>query len=189
MAVVPTPKATQPRQPEWGVCESLPTTTWPGSAYRSCTMMWQMVSLPVRSASSPCSRTPLRRANSRCRSWRACAASSRPAFLRSSVITWSRKARWSRKNLMLSGSLRPASGPTKSSQKLDAIGVTYSWLNRRSVRTKPVSPAFTAGTPMSSSLRSTTQCRARIFSATVIGRSGFVSIAGTCTSPLRRATA
>ncbi len=32
MSVVPTPKARQPRAPAWGVCESVPTTTWPGRA-------------------------------------------------------------------------------------------------------------------------------------------------------------
>ena len=32
MSVVPTPKATQPSAPLCGVCESVPTTTWPGSA-------------------------------------------------------------------------------------------------------------------------------------------------------------
>ena len=32
MSVVPTPKATQPNAPLCGVCESVPTTTWPGSA-------------------------------------------------------------------------------------------------------------------------------------------------------------
>ncbi|MNV87612.1 hypothetical protein D3C71_1817490 [compost metagenome] len=32
MSVVPTPNATQPSAPLCGVCESVPTTTWPGSA-------------------------------------------------------------------------------------------------------------------------------------------------------------
>ena len=32
MSVVPTPKATQPSAPLCGVCESVPTTTWPGRA-------------------------------------------------------------------------------------------------------------------------------------------------------------
>ena len=32
MSVVPTPKATQPNAPLCGVCESVPTTTWPGLA-------------------------------------------------------------------------------------------------------------------------------------------------------------
>jgi hypothetical protein len=32
MSVVPTPKATQPSAPLCGVCESVPTTSWPGNA-------------------------------------------------------------------------------------------------------------------------------------------------------------
>ncbi|MNV56647.1 hypothetical protein D3C71_1489430 [compost metagenome] len=32
MSVVPTPNATHPSAPLWGVCESVPTTTCPGSA-------------------------------------------------------------------------------------------------------------------------------------------------------------
>jgi hypothetical protein len=93
-------------------------------------------------------------------------------------MTWSRNARWSRKKTMLSGSLSPASSPAKSSQKVAAMGVTYSWLNRRSVRANPVSPGCTAATPTASPARSVTQCRARIFSEIVIGR-GAVLISGT----------
>ena len=104
------------------------------------------------------------------------------------MITWSRNARWSRNKSTLSFSVTSAS-PANSSHKVEAIGVTYSWLKRRSARTKPVSPGFTAGTPTRSPARSTTQCRARIFSATVIGRPGSVRTSGTRTSPERRATA
>ena len=32
MSVVPTPNATQPSAPLCGVCESVPATSWPGSA-------------------------------------------------------------------------------------------------------------------------------------------------------------
>ena len=68
-----------------------------------------------------------------------------------------------------------------------AIGVTYSWLKRMSVRTKPSSPGRTYGTPTRSVARSATQCRAMIFSASVIGRFG-VAGTGTATLPCSRAT-
>src|SRR5215469_3694217 len=48
-----------------------------------------------------------------------------------------------------------------------AMGVTYSWLKRRSARANPVSPGLTATTPTPFS---STMCRAKIFSARVIAR-------------------
>ncbi len=48
IAVVPTPKATQPIAPECGVCESVPTTSCPGSAYDSSIFEWQIASEPSR---------------------------------------------------------------------------------------------------------------------------------------------
>jgi hypothetical protein len=48
MAVVPTPKATQPMAPECGVCESVPTISCPGSAWLSSIFEWQIASLPSR---------------------------------------------------------------------------------------------------------------------------------------------
>ena len=68
------------------------------------------------------------------------------------------------------GSLTFSSGPTSCSKKIAAIGVTYSWLNRISVTTNPSSPGRTAGTPTLPWDGSTTQCRAMIFSPSVIGR-------------------
>lgn len=57
MSLVPTPKATQPSAPECGVWLSVPTTTWPGSAYCSaitaCEMPCEPV-LPASPASSAC---------------------------------------------------------------------------------------------------------------------------------------
>ena len=65
------------------------------------------------------------------------------------------------------------------------MGVTYSWLKRRSVRANPVSPGLTASTPTLPAPCS--MWRAKIFSAMVIGR-GLVSIGGRKTLPCRRAT-
>ena len=48
MAVVPTPKATAPMAPAWGVCESDPMMSMPGSAYSSRILEWQMASEPCR---------------------------------------------------------------------------------------------------------------------------------------------
>ena len=68
-----------------------------------------------------------------------------------------------------------------------AIGVTYSWLKRMSVTTKPSSPGLTAGTPIFARDGSTTQWRAMIFSPSVIGRGG-VPGGVSCTLPCERAT-
>ena len=51
-----------------------------------------------------------------------------------------------------------------------AIGVTYSWLKRRSARAKPVSPGLTAGTADLAVPSDRSMWRAKIFSATVMGR-------------------
>ncbi len=72
--------------------------------------------------------------------------------------------------MTVEGSVTRASAPTLCSKKIAAIGLTYSWLKRQSVFTKPLSPARTHGTPNSPFAASTTQCRAKIFSAIVIGR-------------------
>ena len=85
------------------------------------------------------------------------------------------------------GSTTFSCGPTKSRQKMAAIGVTYSWLKRMSVRTNPSSPGLTYGTPTRSAERSVTQRRARTFSASVIARLAVVT-AGTRTLPCIRAT-
>ncbi len=113
--------------------------------------------------------------------------------MRSWLITLSRKVRWSRKKRIESGSTTLASGPTLSSKKIDAIGVTYSWLKRMSVRKKPASPGRTHATPVSPFAASVTRCRAKIFSASVIGRvAGGVppcaAVRGIVTRPCRRAT-
>ena len=62
-------------------------------------------------------------------------------------ITSSRNVRWSRKKRIDAGSFTGTSLPTKCSKKIAAMGVTYSWLKRRSVRAKPESPGLTAATP------------------------------------------
>ena len=72
-------------------------------------------------------------------------------------------------------------------KKIADIGVTYSWLNRMSVCTNPWSPGLTAATPMSPAAASTTQRRAKIFSAIVIGRAAVVT-GGTGAFPCSRAT-
>src|SRR5271154_1928544 len=69
---------------------------------------------------------------------------------------------------MLEASLTFASLPTYRSKNIAAIGVTYSWLKRRSAWANPVSPGFTLVTPTSP--LSFIMCRAKIFSATVIAR-------------------
>ena len=48
MAVVPTPKATAPMAPAWGVWESDPMIRSPGSAYSSRILEWQMAWEPCR---------------------------------------------------------------------------------------------------------------------------------------------
>ncbi len=48
IAVVPTPKATHPIAPAWGVWESEPMMSMPGSAYSSRILEWQMASEPSR---------------------------------------------------------------------------------------------------------------------------------------------
>src|SRR3989442_13380465 len=70
------------------------------------------------------------------------------------------------------GSWTFSSFPTNCSKKIAAMGVTYSWLNRMSVTTKPSSPGLTAGTPTFPLDGSTTQWRAMIFSPRVIRRAG-----------------
>ncbi len=46
IAVVPTPNATEPIAPAWGVCESLPMMRWPGRACDSRILEWQIASEP-----------------------------------------------------------------------------------------------------------------------------------------------
>ena len=87
--------------------------------------------------------------------------------------------------MMVLASVTGSSLPRKCSKKIAAIGVTYSWLKRRSVRANPVSPGFTASTPTLSVPCS--MWRAKIFSAMVIGR-GLVVIGGRKTLPCMRAT-
>ena len=58
-----------------------------------------------------------------------------------------------------------ASGPSFSSKKIAAIGLTYSCEKRQSVRKKPLSPGWTHGTPVSPLAASVTSLRAKIFSA------------------------
>ena len=53
MSVAPAPKARQPSDPECGVCESVPMITWPGNAYCSAMMAWQMPSAPRSFGSWP----------------------------------------------------------------------------------------------------------------------------------------
>ncbi len=48
IAVVPTPNATAPIAPACGVCESVPMTSMPGSAYSSRIFEWQMACEPSR---------------------------------------------------------------------------------------------------------------------------------------------
>ena len=47
MSVEPTPNAKQPSAPAMQVCESVPATSWPGSASSSITLLWQMASEPT----------------------------------------------------------------------------------------------------------------------------------------------
>src|SRR6266550_4648414 len=91
---------------------------------------------------------PCAAANSRCFFSSCNATSSNPSFTRSGVIASGRKVRWSRNIRMVPGSLTLASLPTSCSKKIAAIGVTYSWLKRMSVKTNPSSPGFTAPTPI-----------------------------------------
>src|SRR5688572_19051401 len=72
--------------------------------------------------------------------------------------------------MIVDGSVTLASSPIFSSKKMAAIGETYSWENRKSVRTNPLSAGCTHGTPNLPAAASTTQCEAKIFSAMVIGR-------------------
>ena len=148
-------------------------------------MEWQIPSEPLRSFNSPCSLMPRDLAKSSCFSLSWPARSSRPILRFSSDSTSSRKVRWSRKNMMVLASVTGSSLPRKCSKKIAAMGVTYSWLKRRSVRANPVSPGFTASTPTWSVSRS--MWRAKIFSAMVIGR-GLVVIGGRKTLPCMRAT-
>ena len=67
-----------------------------------------------------------------------------------------------------------------------AIGVTYSWLKRTSVRTKSASPGWTAGMPSAPVAASAIARFAMIFSQSVIGRAE-VAVTGGTTSPARRA--
>src|SRR5437867_6466849 len=84
MAVVPTPKATQPTAPAWGVWESLPMITWPGSAWPSRIFEWQIASEPWwPSRSSPYSLIPCFSANARCFFSSCRATSRRPSLTRS----------------------------------------------------------------------------------------------------------
>jgi hypothetical protein len=79
IAVVPTPKATHPTAPACGVWLSEPMMTWPGSAYASRILLWQIASEPcLPCPSSPYSRTPCFSANSRCFTSSWFATSSRP---------------------------------------------------------------------------------------------------------------
>ncbi len=87
-------------------------------------------------------------------------------------MTSCRYVRWSRNIRIDDGSLTFASGPSFSSKKIAAIGVTYSCEKRQSVRKKPLSPGFTHGTPVTPFAASVTSFRAKIFSAIVIGRRG-----------------
>src|SRR5437773_99723 len=173
IAVVPTPNATHPTAPACGVWESEPMITIPGSACPSSIFEWQIASAPWRpSRSSPYSLIPCFSANVRCFFSSCIATSSSPSLTRSGVIASGRNVRWSRNIRIEPGSLTFASLPTSCSKKIAAIGVTYSWLKRISVRTNPSSPGFTAGTPIFPFAGSTTQRRARIFSPSVMGRRG-----------------
>ena len=46
MSVVPTPKARHPSAPLCGVWESVPAISWPGRAYISAIIAWEMPSEP-----------------------------------------------------------------------------------------------------------------------------------------------
>ena len=48
MSVEPTPNAKQPSAPAMHVWESVPQTSWPGSASSSITLLWQIASEPTR---------------------------------------------------------------------------------------------------------------------------------------------
>ncbi len=171
MAVVPTPKATHPTAPACGVWLSEPMMMWPGRAYASRILEWQIASEPcLPCPSSPYSLTPCFSANSRCFTSSWFATSSSPSCTRSGDMASLRKVRWSRKKRIDSGSSTFSSGPTSCSKKMADIGVTYSWLKRMSVCTNPASPGCTHSTPISPRARLLTQCRAKIFSAMVMGR-------------------
>ncbi len=47
MSVDPTPNAKHPSAPAMHVCESVPATSWPGSASSSITLLWQIASDPT----------------------------------------------------------------------------------------------------------------------------------------------
>ncbi len=84
------------------------------------------------------------------------------------------------------GSVTIWSLPISAMNSDSAMGVTYSWLKRTSVRAKNASPGFTAGTPSFFSRASTMTWAARIFSQSVMGRAAVVT-AGGDTCPERRA--
>ncbi len=79
-----------------------------------------------------------------------------------------------------------ASLPISALKSDSAIGVTYSWEKRTSVRAKNASPGFTADTPVLPDRASVMTCAARIFSQSVMGRAAVVMLGGVV-SPLRRA--
>ena len=66
------------------------------------------------------------------------------------------------------------------------MGVTYSWLKRRSARAKSASPGATAGSPSVPRSASRTAWAAKIFSASVIGRGAWLGSSG-ASAPLKRA--
>ncbi len=189
MSVLPTPNAKQPSTPAMHVCESVPITSSPGSAKSSITLLWQMASLPAALPSrstSPNRRTPWRFANACCTVTSSRDCSTKPSFLCCSGITLSRNVRWSRNRTNESGSATRVSSPKPARKSASAMGVTYSWLKRRSARAKSASPGATAARPSTSRAASRTVCVAKIFSASVIGRTGRAGSSGAC-APLSRA--
>jgi len=85
-----------PRRARWApavqVCESEPTTSWPGSARSSTTALWHIVTLPPR-GSSPKSSIPCAAQNRACVVARSSARASNPWARRSAEITSPKKVR------------------------------------------------------------------------------------------------
>ena len=148
IAVVPTPKATAPIAPACGVCESVPMMSMPGSAYSSRILEWQMASEPMalpHLLTVQLDALPL----------------GEIALLDLELVGHLEEALLDpllAHRLVQEGEVVPEEEhrvrvddprvrPTFSSKKMAAIGVTYSWLKRMSVRKKPASPGSTHGTP------------------------------------------
>ena len=131
------------------VCESVPTTTWPGSGESSMTLLWQMASEPRAPprdlAVEP---DPLLRREVLLRPSQVVRQLEQPHLhvLRRHHLVEEREV--IAEEVDRSGSVTFASAPTSVSKKIAAIGVTYSWRSARRAH-ETASPGCTAATPSS----------------------------------------